>query len=169
MQQLSVYSDYECCASGGPGGQPTGHQSSNGRVETNVFQEQIIGAEDVGSTWTFSWDAALGNIEGSSQALAFIKVLDPLSGFAQTVFLDADMTATPDIWTSYALNLDIGDWEGQYLQFGFLTQASNFEGAGVFYDNVSFVSAVPIPGALLLMGSGLLGLAGVGAKRYDAR
>lgn len=167
FQQLSVYSDYECCDGGGPGGSPSGHRSPTGLVETNVFLEQIIGADDVGSSWTFSWDAVSGNIEGASQALAFIKVLDPTSGFSSTAFVFADMSSTPDAWTSYALDLNIGDWSGQILQFGFLTNAANFEGSGNFYDNVSFdATVVPVPGAFFLFASGLFALSTAKARRW---
>lgn len=157
-QQLSVYSDYECCAGGGPGGGETGHRSPTGLVETNVFQEQVIDASDVGSSWTFTWDAKRGNIEGESEALAFLKVLDPQNGFSATALVTADMTTLSDSWATYGLDLSIGDWEGQILQFGFLTNAANFEGSNNFYDNVSFGATVPVPGALLLMASGLFGL-----------
>jgi hypothetical protein len=55
-QQLSVYSDYECCAPN------LGHRNGTDVVETNVFQELTIVAEDVGKIITFSFDAKRGNI-----------------------------------------------------------------------------------------------------------
>ncbi|NNC78052.1 MAG: hypothetical protein HKN70_13150, partial [Gammaproteobacteria bacterium] len=149
-QQLSIYSDYDCCAGGGPGGSPSGHQSATGLVETNVFQEPrgvgatSISADDVGDTWTFTFDAKRGNIEGSSQALAFFKVLNPSTGFSQTAFVTAEMTNTPVDWTPYSLQITIGEWTGQLLQFGFQTNARNFEGSGIFYDNIE-VTSTPGP------------------------
>lgn len=131
-QQLSVYSDYECC-------QPdTGHNGVDGIVQTNVFQEQVISECNVGETWTFNFDAKLGNIGGSSTATAFVKVLDPNSGFSTTTELTVDTTATPADWTNYQIQVDVGDWAGQILQFGFQTVAGSFEPSGVFYDDVSF-------------------------------
>ena len=118
----------------------------------------------MGSTWQMSWDAALGNLEGASEAFAFVKVLDPSTGFSLTEFATTDMTSIADSWSSFAMSIEIGDWDGQILQFGFLSNASNFEGAGVFYDNVQF-SAVPVPGALVLFVSGFLGFAGIRLRR----
>ncbi len=131
-QQLSVYSDYECCSP------DQGHQSAAGLVQTNVFQEQTILACNIGQTWTFSFDARLGNLGGASTAKAFLKVIDPESGFSETIEVSENMTATSTDWTSYELELTVGDWEAQLLQFGFQSEASNFEPSGVFYDDVSF-------------------------------
>jgi hypothetical protein len=78
-QQLVVFSDYN----------NTDHADGN-LIESNVFQEQIIEAGDLGQTWMFTFDAKLGNIEGGSTALAFIKTID----------------------------------------------SGNYEGSGIFYDNV---------------------------------
>ncbi|MFK8032382.1 MAG: PEP-CTERM sorting domain-containing protein [Gammaproteobacteria bacterium] len=154
--QLSVYSDYECCQNPG-----SGHQSSTGLglVETNVFREQTVGSSNVGEHWTFSFDAKLGNIDGDTEALAFLQVLDPNNGFSQTAEVTLDSTLVGNDWARYSISLTIGDWEGQILQFGFQSRAGNFDGAGMFYDNLDFnATAVPIPGALLFMVSGLLGV-----------
>ena len=128
MQQLSVYSDYNNIDHG------------NGNViEANTFQEQIVGAADVGSTWLFQFDAKRGNIELGSQAAAFIKTLDPNAGFALTNLISADMTNIPDTWNNYLLSIYIDpSLDGQILQFGFLNTATNYEGSGVFYDNINF-------------------------------
>ena len=144
-QQLSVYSDYNNADHG------------NGLlIEANVFREYTVGAADVGTTQTFSFDAKLGNLEGDSTAQAFIKTIDPDNGFAQTNFVTADMTNTPSTWTGYSLELDIdASLEGQLFQIGFLNVATDFEGSGVFYDNVNLVPA-PSGVALIALG-GLVG------------
>jgi exo-beta-1,3-glucanase (GH17 family) len=51
-----------------------------------------------------------------------------------------DTTNLPTDWATYTVTLDLSDplLQGQILQFGFSTVASNFEGAGNFYDNISF-------------------------------
>ena len=51
-----------------------------------------------------------------------------------------DTTNLPTDWATYSITLDLSDplLQGQILQFGFSTIASNFEGAGNFYDNISF-------------------------------
>jgi hypothetical protein len=134
-QQLSVYNDYDNVLS----------HSSGHVIEANVFQEQTVGAADVGKQWIFEFDAKLGNLEGSSSAAAFIKTVDPGAGFALTNLLTEDMTSAPTTWTAYSISITIdASLVGQLLQFGFLNGATNFEGAGVFYDNVEFRMGPPV-------------------------
>ena len=154
-QQMVVFNDYN-------NGDHT--NGSNNIIEANIFHEQNIGAGDVGSSWTFSFDAALGDIAGSSTALAFIKTLDPNNGFNTSNFLIVDMTSIPSAWNSYSIDIDItAGLSGQILQFGFLNTASNSEASGIVYDNVSF-SAVPLPGALVMLLGGVGGLMGFRRK-----
>ena len=129
-QQLVVYSDYN---NGNHG------DGSNAIIEANVFQEQTIGAADVGNVWSFDFDAKRGNIADATTAVAFFKTLDPANGFALTNFITLDMTTVPDAWGNYSLSIFIDPGlEGQILQFGFLTWASRYEGSGIFYDNIGF-------------------------------
>ena len=127
-QQLVVFNDYN----------NTDH--ANGAfIESNVFQEQLIGPGDVTEVWFFHWDAKMGNLEAGSTALAFIKTLDPNAGYATTNFITLDMTNIPTTWGSYLLYIFIDpSLDGQLLQFGFSNTATNYEGSGVFYDNISF-------------------------------
>jgi uncharacterized repeat protein (TIGR01451 family) len=139
-QQLSVFSDYN----------NTGAHGAGDIVETNVFQEQTIEPGDEGATWTFTFDAKMGNLEGASEAEGFIKTLDPANGFATTNHFIADMTSIPNTWGTYSLQITIdAGLVGQLLQIGFTTRASNFEGSGVFYDNVDFRIQAP-PSAVTL-------------------
>ena len=126
-QQLSVYNDYN------------NGDHANGRViESNVFRERTILAGDVGKTLTFRFDAKRGNLAGSSTARAFIKTLDPNAGFATTNFVTADMTAIPATWGTYEVSFAIdAGLVGQLLQYGFSNTATNYEGSGVFYDNIT--------------------------------
>ena len=154
-QQLSTYNDYD--------NRPE-HDVGN-LVEANFYQEQFIEAGNVGQIWSFSFDAKLGNIAGSSTAAAFIKTVDPQSGFTLTNFLNVDMTTTSTEWQRYTLTLSIdAGLDGQLLQFGFLNLATNYEGSGIFYDNVDF-RPVPLPGAVVLFASGLAGLLGFGRRK----
>jgi hypothetical protein len=132
-QQLSVFSDYN-----------NGDHATS-LIESNVFQEQPIGPSDSG-TWTFTFDAKLGNLTGATTAVAFIKTL---AGSDLTNFITIDMTDTPATWTGYSISIEVdSSLEGQLLQFGFASTATNFEGSGVFYDNVNFQSeSVPTEGA----------------------
>jgi hypothetical protein len=139
-QQLSVFSNYFDPVHGACDGLPPGDSSSPSCIflETNVFKEQIIGADDVGTTWRFEFDAKRGNIEGATTALAFFKVLNPFTGYSLTEFLWVDMTGITNMWAGHSLSILIGDWEGQILQFGFLNTATDYEGSGIYYDNVAF-------------------------------
>ncbi len=134
-QQLSIFSDYQCCQPG------EGHFNGTDKVETNVFQEiNPIPESFVGQTMKFSFDAKRGDIAGATTALAFIKTLDPNAGFATTNFETQDTTALPTTWMRYEISLAIdAGLAGQILQFGFSSTASNFEASGVLYDNIEVV------------------------------
>ncbi len=126
LKQLSIFSDY-----GNQGAHVAGEL-----VETNIFQERVIDATNVGQTWTMTFDAKMGNLELATTAAAFFKRLDP--GFATIQFLTVDMTTIPSTWGGYSISLVIdGTMVGHIFQFGFLNVASNNEGSGVFYDNVN--------------------------------
>jgi beta-glucanase (GH16 family) len=145
-QQLSIFSDYNCCQPG------QGHFNGTDLVESNIFREWTIGAAggafpSLDTTVTFSFDAKKGNIEGTSEAIAFIKTLDPDAGFATTNFVIVDTTNLPDTWGRYSVSLDLTDplLEGQLLQVGFATTTSNFQGTGVFYDNLEVGTTAVAP------------------------
>jgi hypothetical protein len=137
-QQLVTYSDYN-----------NGDHAFGNWIEANVFQEQFVGAGDVGSNWVFSFDAKRGNINDpndpncaagcATTAIAFIKTLDPNAGYALTNFFTIDTTDLPDAWARYELSIDIDDsLPGQILQVGFSSTATLYQPAGVFYDNINF-------------------------------
>jgi hypothetical protein len=132
INQLSVYNDYNNL---------TAHDAGY-LVEANVYREQAIGAGDVGNTWTFSFDAKLGNIVAPSTALAFIKTIDPNNNYATTNFVQANMTAIPATWNRYTLSLPItAGLVGQLFQIGFNSTATNYVASGIFYDNISLTGA----------------------------
>jgi hypothetical protein len=133
-QQLVVYNDYN-----------NGDHGNGFLIEANVFQEQIIGAADAGSTWLFEFDAKRGNIEPDTTALAFIKTLDPNAGYALTRFFTVDTTNLPDAWGSFSISIFIDpDLVGQILQIGFLNTTTFYTPSGVFYDNINFELVVPV-------------------------
>ncbi len=133
-QQLTIFSDYESAE----------HANGN-TVESNVFQEQTITAADVGKVWVFDFNAKLGNIEPPSTAAAFIKTLDPDDGFALTNFVTEDMTSIPVTWDGYSVYLYIdASLEGQLFQFGFLNESTDYDGTGIFYDNINVYSMDPV-------------------------
>jgi hypothetical protein len=142
-QQLVAFNDYA----------NTDHGLGN-LIEVNTFQEMVVGAGDVGNTWTFSYDAKLGNLEGDTTAIAFIKTLDPNNGYELTNFKTNNMAAIPTTWDTYSIDIDIdSSLAGQIIQFGFANTASNYEGSGVYYDNINVIPE-PSSIALLLVAAG---------------
>ena len=164
-QQFSVYNDYNCC---GAGTTNEGHFNGTDLVQSLVFREQTIGTGDLGKIAQWSFDAKAGNIAGSTQARAYVQVLDSVGGtFALLGQATFDTTSIGTLWSGGQASLLIDNaWDGQLLQFGFLSEASNFEGSGVFYDNVN-LNIVPIPAAVWLFASGL-GLLGWMRRRAAA-
>ena len=125
-QQLVMYSDYA-----------NGDHGAGFLIESNLFQEQVVPA-GVSGVWTFTFDAKAGDLGGASTAAAFIKTLDPNAGWAMTNFITYDTTALPVEWGTYSVSIDVTGLDGQVLQIGFMTVASNYEPSGVFYDNINF-------------------------------
>lgn len=136
------------------------HVFTDNVVESNVFQEQIIGAADVGTTWRFRFDAKPSDQFGPqppSTAVAFIKTVGLGTGL--TNFLTVDTAGFPSLWQE-GEGIDItidASLVGQFLQFGFLNTSTQFSPTGVFYDNVSF--SLPEPGSTVLLGVALAGVA----------
>jgi hypothetical protein len=136
-QGLVVFSDYN-----------NGDHGNMGLIESNVFQQQTIGAADVGSTWRFQFDGKLGDIGGASTAQAFIKTI---SGSDATNNLALDTTMLPETWGTYTIDITIDEeLVGQFLQFGFSNLATNFEPSGMQYDNVFFFNLTPPPAPELI-------------------
>ena len=156
-----------------------------------------IDASNIGQSWTFSFDVkspfAGGIFDGTAanpnggdynnpqSASAFIKTLDPNNGFATTNDVRVETTGVSNTdWTRLSIFLDLTDplLAGQILQFGFNTVSTEYGDSGVYYDNICWstngddcsftdVSAVPVPAAVWLFGSGLLGLVGVARRKVS--
>jgi len=125
---MAAFSDYA-----------NGDHAAGFHIEANLFQEQTVTEANVGQTWVFDFDAKMGNLEGETTAAAFIKTLDPNAGWAQTNYITEDMTLISDAWGSYSISIEIDpSLAGQILQIGFVNIATNYEGSGVFYDNINF-------------------------------
>jgi len=145
-QQLVVFSDYN----------NVDHAAGN-LIESNVYHEQPIGADAVGQTWTFAFQAKLGNLEGQSTAAAFIKTLDPDNGYQTTNLISEDMTTIPATWSGFTLSITIdASLEGQLIQFGFTNTATDYEGSGIFYDNLVFAQdTTDVPSGSTFLGATL--------------
>jgi hypothetical protein len=161
--QLSIFSDYNAWSpfTAGPGT----------TIQAFVYRDVgTITGDMLGNTYSFSFDAKLGNIAAPSQAEAFIKVLKQSDAsyfeLVNNVF-DSDANLTVD-WGGgqVLLTVDAG-MVGELLQIGFNNTATDYGASGVVYDNLSFAAApaVPVPAAVWLFGSGLLGLVGVARRR----
>ncbi|MCP4292440.1 MAG: T9SS type A sorting domain-containing protein [bacterium] len=147
VQQISVFSDYENADA----------QTNGDLIEANVFQEQIIGPDDIGKTWVFEFQAKMpanGGVIPPATALAFVKTIDPNSNFDMTNFVSVDMSNINSEWSGYSLSLAIdAGLVGQFFQFGFSSSATGYHPSAIIYDNVILseddVTAVPNNTALL--------------------
>ena len=124
-----------------------------------MFQERAITAGDVGTAWTFSFDAKRGDLQAPSTAFAFIKTINPAAGFATTNYVPIEMTAISTEWNRYSVSLAIdAPLAGQLFQFGYAATATLDTPSGTFYDNVSLAPGPePETYARMLAGLALLG------------
>ena len=152
-QQLKVFSNY------------LNRDQSTKYIDALTLQQQTIGADDLGTTWTFSFDTKQGDITGTSSASAWIRAIDGENILAEDKL---DTTSRGFNWESYSVSLYIDPtWNGKTLEFGVNSAATAYTMSGVYYDNFSLAGtpAVPVPAAAWLFGSGLLGLIGVARRR----
>ncbi len=132
---VNIYSDY-----GNQGAHTSGY-----RVEALVFQERVITAADLGVTFNFRFDYKAASSpfgpSGATTTAAFMKILDPSNGYATLVNPTLNTTAASNsVWSegnTLSVTID-NSWTGKLLQFGFLSNASNNQPSGVFYDNIVF-------------------------------
>ena len=124
----------------------------------SVFQERTITAADIGNSVEFSWTAD-GNSApptGDAIAEAFVLILDPNTGFSSSLDLTFDTAGTADgAFATNSLSFDLNNplLDGQILQFGFRSVASDGEGSAVDYDNVALTvtSAIPEPSSAIAL------------------
>jgi len=136
LQYLNIYSDYD----------NADHTNGNGyNINTSVFREKSMTADDIGLCWTFTADYKAPFVGGIAEpgsnatANAFFVTLDPGAGFSRTNNVRFDTTAASNTeWASFSISLDTADslLIGQLLQFGFNTTAANEDDSGVYYDNL---------------------------------
>jgi hypothetical protein len=154
-QQLFVFSNY------------LSPDQSTHYIDALTPQQQTIGADDLGSTWSFSFDAKQGDIGGTSSAFAWIRAIDSGNILGET---SLDTTSLGINWGSYSVSLLIDpSWNGKTLEFGVKSAATGYATSGVYYDNFSLSGppSVPVPAAIWLFGSGLLCLVGI-ARRHKS-
>ncbi|MBL8049374.1 MAG: hypothetical protein JNJ45_11905 [Chthonomonas sp.] len=133
-QYINCYSDYN-----------NGDHANGNRIEANVFQEQIVGVGDLGKTYRFTFDykaSFTSGPSGSTVTQAFIKVLNPNNGYSLDFFPTITTTSASNVNWSEGNFIDVpiqSSWTGNILQFGFLSNATSYQGTGVYYDNISFM------------------------------
>jgi hypothetical protein len=185
---LNVYSNYDDRDS---------HENFVPRTVNAILARQYdVSASDIGKKLVITFDAKRPDVESDGfggdnsvaagngcvyecKAQAFIKTLDPSNNYSTT---NEVVEVTTDIsqssWTSFTMELDLTDplLQGQVLQFGFETFATNEDPTGVYYDNLNITLetisdpevptyAAPIPLVALLGFGALLGWAGMSSSR----
>jgi beta-glucanase (GH16 family) len=132
VQYLTVFSDYN-----------NADHANGFAINPLTFQEFTISSGD-SATYRLTFDAKAPTESGvapPSIASAFIKTLDPMSGFAITSTIEVDLsTIDSGAWATFTieLELDAGVLEGQLLQFGFSNSSTNYDPSAISVDNVDF-------------------------------
>ncbi|MBL6755028.1 MAG: hypothetical protein ISQ11_01360 [Planctomycetes bacterium] len=128
----------------------TGEHGNGNILETNTFFEQNITADSFGDTWTLDFDYLKANCDANpagTTTAAFIKVLDPASGFATVYYDPIDTTGADCVnWTSASTSVTIDSaWGGHILQVGFTNRCSNNDDSRRVYDNIEWQGPPPPP------------------------
>ncbi|MEC7232103.1 MAG: hypothetical protein VXW31_04115 [Planctomycetota bacterium] len=147
-QAMNIYSEYG-----------NGDHAIGNLIDALVFQEQEIGAANVGETWRMRFDQLQSppTNPGGTTTRAFIKVLRSSDGsFAELYLNEFDTTdASQTAWSSMALDITIdAAWAGELMQFGFASLATNYEDSGRYYDNIDWAPiANPGLGRVVCLGN----------------
>lgn len=118
---------------------------------------------------TFDARGSLG-VSAVTQAIVFSEFS---GGGATPTFFDFSLNGDSSVWTSYEYNTTAGADVGGGITLALKVGCGAVPGctADVYFDNVSFqadVSAVPVPAAVWLFGSGLVGLVGMARRKKAA-
>jgi hypothetical protein len=142
------------------------------RESISIFKEfDFTGADTAGGdTWVFDFEYAENPdapVTGDTQVSAFIRVFDPVFNLLdEQVFNTLSATA---IFQSGKLSTTLNPaWVEGKIQIGFNNITGLDNGSGRFYDNVNWdveSAVIPVPAAVWLFGSGLIGLVGVARRR----
>lgn len=184
---LNIYSNYDNRAI---------HDNPPTIINAIVARQYDIAAADIGKKLTFTFDAkrpdldsdgfggdnssaAGNNCAFNCSAQAFLKTLDPSSGYSVTnEYYEVTTSISQAEWTTFTLVVELTDpaLEGQILQLGFESFATNNDNTGVYYDNIEITletvsgpqpeaTNVPIPTIALLGFGALLAWSGMSSIR----
>ena len=141
LQVLNVFSDYQCCTGNGPEGHFDG-TAPNDFVQSNVFRQQTIGLANIGTTWSFKFDAKANTVDGCATAAGSdcVAYIQTVSGSTVTNLITFDAQTLTANWSTHNISIDLSDplLNGQVLQFGFQSTSQLFGNTGVYYDNIFF-------------------------------
>ncbi|MGB5259912.1 MAG: VPLPA-CTERM sorting domain-containing protein [Gammaproteobacteria bacterium] len=129
-----------------------------------------------GAAITVTWDLR-GSLQGAG-GVVFVELFSELAGGGTSkaeiytggpIFPNAD----PNMWTSYTWNTTLGPNVDGGVTLQLKASCGPVDGCGtdIFFDNITIttdVNAIPIPAAVWLFGSGLVGLIGVARRKKAA-
>jgi hypothetical protein len=119
-------------------------------------------------TYTLSFDYGINHFDGSDTDQIFAGVYSTVPGISFITSVDADaLNHSLSTFTSYSISFVLASavTGAQFFIAGYSVGA--VDQSGGIIDNFE-ISQVPLPGAALLLLSGLAGIAGFGRKRRDA-
>ena len=157
----------------GNGSTYSGESTLPGGPADNLIKQsnRAVGLVQPGDAIKVTFDArgSLG-VSAVAQGIVFSEFS---GGGATPTFFDFALNGDSSVWTSYEYNTFAGGDVGGGITLALKVGCGAVAGctADVFFDNVSFqadVSAVPVPAAVWLFGSGLLGLVGVARRKKAA-
>jgi hypothetical protein len=157
----------------GKGSTYSGNSTLPGGPADNLIKQsnRAAGVIQPGDAIKISFDVrgSLG-ISAITQAILFNEFS---GGGATPQFFDFGLNADSSVWTSYVFNTTAGADVSGGVTLALKTGCGAVEGcfSDVYFDNVSFtadVNAVPVPAAVWLFGSGLIGLVGIARKKKAA-
>jgi hypothetical protein len=147
----------------------------NGPAVDNVIKNANLAAGLLtpGAEITVTWQLK-GTLEGAG-GVVFVELFSELAGEGVSkaeIFGNGPITPN-DFWTPYEWTTTLGDDVSGGVTLQLKTSCGPVPGCGVdaFFDNITIttdVSAVPVPAAVWLFGSGLLGLIGVARRKKAA-
>jgi hypothetical protein len=141
----------------------------------NLIKNANLGAGLLtpGASITVTWDM-MGSLQGAG-GVVFVELFSELAGGGTSkaeIYTEGPIFPTPG-WQSFSWTTTLGPDVAGGVTLQLKSSCGPVEGCGVdaFFDNITIstdVAAVPVPAAVWLFGSGLLGLIGVARRKKTA-